>query len=52
MYRWEGIGNLGCEVTRTYSTDLIQLPCHQELSPENIDWMANELVNITSGKYA
>lgn len=49
MFRWEGIGDLGCEVTKSYSTDLIQLPCHQELSTADIDWIADEIEAAITG---
>lgn len=51
MFRWEGIANLGCHVTSMYCTDLIQLPCHQELSTADIDWIADQLEVVVAGRH-
>ena len=47
MFRWEGIDGLGCNVTDAYVTQLIQLPCHQELRPDDIDWILDQLRRVT-----
>lgn len=43
IYRWEGIGGLGCPVADAYESQLIQLPCHQELTARDIEWILDQL---------
>jgi hypothetical protein len=40
MYRWENVARDSCRVARTYETSLVQLPCHQELSDAQLEWLA------------
>lgn len=46
VYRWEGLEHLGCTVTATYNRTLLQLPCHQELTTKDIDWIADQLRDV------
>lgn len=46
IFRWEHIDGLGCPVTDAYEAQLIQLPCHQELAPEDIEWILEELHQV------
>ncbi len=39
IYRWENLRGGGCEVSRRYSQQLLQFPCHQELTTREVDWI-------------
>jgi perosamine synthetase len=39
IWRWEHSARGYCEVTDAYSHSLIQIPCHQALTEDEIDWM-------------
>lgn len=39
IWRWEELAGGECEISRRYSRSLLQLPCHQELRDQEIDWM-------------
>lgn len=43
LFRWEGIAGLGCTVSDSYTSTLIQLPCHQELRPDDVSWIIDQL---------
>jgi len=43
IYRWEEMVDSGCETCRIYRDCLIQLPCHQDLTSEEIERIANTL---------
>ena len=44
IYRWENLRGGGCEVSRRYSQQLLQFPCHQELTEREVDWMIQKIV--------
>jgi len=46
MWRWDDIRNSDCEISKDYSKRLIQLPCHQELTPEAIDQVIGSLLCV------
>ncbi|MGH8501162.1 MAG: aminotransferase class I/II-fold pyridoxal phosphate-dependent enzyme [Gammaproteobacteria bacterium] len=39
IWRWEELADSDCEISRRYSKSLLQLPCHQELRDNEMDWM-------------
>lgn len=39
LWRWEDMAVTDCDVSRDYRLRLLQLPCHQELKSEQLDWM-------------
>ncbi len=39
-YLWEGMNASTCPVSAELSRCVFQLPCHQELLPNELDWMA------------
>lgn len=45
IWRWEDIAITECLISEYYRKSLIQLPCHQSLTKEEIEWMVNCLIN-------
>lgn len=43
MYRWEDCGQSDCPVSNRYARELIHLPCHEQLSRDEIDRMVGLL---------
>lgn len=39
IWRWEDMAMSDCAVAREYRIRLLQLPCHQSLRKEQLDWM-------------
>ena len=39
IWRWEDMAVTECPVARNYRLRLLQLPCHQELSEQDLTWM-------------
>lgn len=39
IFRWEDVEKTDCTVSTEYSMNLLQLPCHQELTEGEITWM-------------
>lgn len=39
IWRWEDVAETDCPVARNYRLRLLQLPCHQDLTAKQIDWM-------------
>lgn len=39
LWRWEDMAVTDCAISRDYRIRLLQLPCHQELSAEELGWM-------------
>ncbi|NRA55974.1 MAG: DegT/DnrJ/EryC1/StrS family aminotransferase [Gammaproteobacteria bacterium] len=37
IYRWEELMPSACRISRSYRSRLVQLPCHQDLSPADLD---------------
>jgi hypothetical protein len=37
LFRWEELAPSTCETSRDYRSKLIQVPCHQDLSADNLD---------------
>lgn len=43
MFRWEDIDPTVCPVSARYAESLFQLPCHQELRREELEWIVSEV---------
>ncbi len=43
LYRWEEICPSGCDTTDTYRSKLIQFPCHQDLTDDDITRLLSKL---------
>lgn len=39
FWRWEDMAVTDCAISRDYRIRVLQLPCHQELRAEELDWM-------------
>lgn len=40
---WPGVEAAECSVSTEYSRHVIQLPCHQSLRPDELDWMIQKI---------
>ncbi len=49
IWRWEDVAKTECPVSLDYRLRLLQLPCHQDLSREEIDWMLGVLHGVVPG---
>jgi dTDP-4-amino-4,6-dideoxygalactose transaminase len=43
LFRWEDVRHGVCDTSSVYSHGLFQLPCHQELSAHEVDWLIAEM---------
>jgi hypothetical protein len=43
MWRWEDMAATDCSVSASYRISLLQLPCHQDLSERQMDWMLSSV---------
>lgn len=43
MLRWEEVAYSDCPVSAEYVTKLIQIPCHQELRDDQVDWVVGTM---------
>lgn len=48
IYRWENLGKSECAVSRRYSQQLLQIPCHQGLTMSEVDWIIQRLLHVLS----
>lgn len=48
-YLWEGMDPDFCSVTRHLSRTVFQIPCHQDMTCEEIKWLAEVVCRITDG---
>jgi len=46
VWRWDDIAVSTCGVAARYRTQLLHLPCHQELTPAQMVWMTNTLTDV------
>ena len=49
IWRWEDSALGHCTVTDEYAFSLLQLPCHQELTDQEIEWMTDTIRRIMGG---
>jgi len=45
-YLWDGVDESTCAVSVHLSHNLLQFPCHQELTPEEVEWMIKQIREI------
>lgn len=43
IWRWEELVETDCDVSQDYRLKLIQLPCHQSLNQQDLDWIIQVL---------
>jgi len=43
ILRWEDIDQSVCDVSSRYSRELLQFPCHQDVSDEELTWMIERI---------
>jgi hypothetical protein len=46
MWRWEDMAVTDCPVANGYRLRLLQLPCHQELRSDELDWMIRTVQSL------
>lgn len=49
-FLWKGMDLNTCLVSASLSKQVFQFPCHQELTPAELDWMINEIKEILTEK--
>ena len=42
-FLWDGVDERTCPVAVEYSQQLLQFPCHQEMTPEELNWIVAEV---------
>jgi dTDP-4-amino-4,6-dideoxygalactose transaminase len=51
IFRWEDMEAAECATSLSYSLRLLQLPCHQELRPAELDWMIKSITDTLGKKH-
>lgn len=46
IWRWEELAESDCSTSQTYRLKLLQIPCHQDLTLSDIDWIIEKLRNV------
>lgn len=46
IWRWDDMAVSACQTTTKYRLKLLHLPCHQELTPEQMTWMTSTVQNV------
>lgn len=46
IWRWEELAHSDCQVSTDYRTRLVQLPCHQSLREEELNWMSDAIHEV------
>ena len=46
VWRWDEMAVSECAVAAKYRLNLLHLPCHQELSAEQMDWMVQVVQQV------
>jgi hypothetical protein len=49
LLRWEDMAMTDCPISRDYRLRLLQLPCHQGLREEELDWMLDVFRTVSMG---
>lgn len=50
VWRWDDMAVSGCETARDFRTHLLHLPCHQELTSQQMRWMTSTVADVLTGK--
>jgi len=48
LLRWEDMAVTDCAISRDYRIRVVQLPCHQELQEQELDWMIRAVQTLLS----
>lgn len=48
IWRWEELAVSDCLVSKDYRLKLLQLPCHQTLSREELDWIIDKIIQVVT----
>jgi dTDP-4-amino-4,6-dideoxygalactose transaminase len=51
LWRWEDLAETDCVTVNKYRLSLLQLPCHQDLSESQIDWMIDTVTKVVTHYY-
>jgi len=46
IFRWEELAKTDCETSKKYHQRLVQVPCHQSLTQNELDYIINTLKNL------
>lgn len=46
VWRWDDMAVSGCAVATEYRLHLLHLPCHQELTPDQMTWMTSTVQRV------
>ncbi len=46
IWRWDDMAISNCEIAAEYRLALLHLPCHQEITPEQMTWMTQSLRRV------
>jgi perosamine synthetase len=46
IWRWDDMAVSGCPVASEYRLQLLHLPCHQSLTPEQMQWMTSTVAKV------
>jgi hypothetical protein len=52
IFRWDSIAVSGCTTASDYRLRLLQLPCHQSLSDNNMEWMIAAITKVGADRTA
>lgn len=52
IWRWDDMAVSGCPVATSYRLKLLHLPCHQELTDEQMAWMTSTLAKVMTQSLA
>jgi dTDP-4-amino-4,6-dideoxygalactose transaminase len=52
LFRWEDIDAAACAVSARYASELLQVPCHQELREDELRWMVDTIAAAVSAASA
>lgn len=48
IWRWDEMGESSCRTAQHYREHLIHLPCHQDVTDQELDWMLGEFKRVLS----
>ena len=46
MYRWEDVAEEACSIARNYKMRLVQFPCHQALTDEEVSDLISSIERV------
>lgn len=51
-YLWPGVDERACPISIDYSRRLVQLPCHQDLSRKDLEWILTTTIEIVGQSHS